>query len=51
LYFICRKEFEHIVEGLSDALDFSRTIGVESGPSFEQGGGRGTVGEVDFYTR
>ncbi|KAJ7918285.1 DAHP synthetase [Mycena leptocephala] len=45
-----RKEFEHIVEGLSDALDFSRTIGVESGPSFEQGGGRGTVGEVDFYT-
>ncbi|KAJ6570335.1 DAHP synthetase [Mycena sp. CBHHK59/15] len=45
-----RKEFENIVEGLSDALDFSRTIGVESGPSFEQGGGRGTVGEVDFYT-
>ncbi|KAJ7664198.1 DAHP synthetase [Mycena rosella] len=45
-----RKEFEHIVDGLSDALDFSRTIGVESGPSFEQGGGRGTVGEVDFYT-
>ncbi|KAJ7164347.1 DAHP synthetase [Mycena filopes] len=45
-----RKEFEHIVEGLSDALDFSRTIGVESGRPFEQGGGRGTVGEVDFYT-
>ncbi|KAJ6514361.1 DAHP synthetase [Mycena vitilis] len=45
-----RKEFEHIVDGLSDALDFSRTIGVESGPSFEQGGARGTVGEVDFYT-
>ncbi|KAJ7759778.1 DAHP synthetase [Mycena maculata] len=45
-----RKEFEHIVDGLSDALDFSRTIGVESGPSFELGGGRGTVGEVDFYT-
>ncbi|KAJ7035830.1 DAHP synthetase [Mycena alexandri] len=44
------KEFEHIVEGLSDALDFSRTIGVESGPSFEQGGDRGTVGGVDFYT-
>ncbi|KAJ7762128.1 DAHP synthetase [Mycena metata] len=47
---LLRKEFEHIVEGLSDALDFSRTIGVESGPSFEQGGDRGTVGEVDFYT-
>ncbi|KAJ7731669.1 DAHP synthetase [Mycena maculata] len=45
-----RKEFEHIVDGLSDALDFSRTIGVDSGPSFELGGGRGTVGEVDFYT-
>ncbi|KAJ7617365.1 DAHP synthetase [Roridomyces roridus] len=45
-----RKEFEAIVTNLSDALDFSRTIGVESGPSFEQGGGRGTVGEVDFYT-
>ncbi|KAJ7733008.1 DAHP synthetase [Mycena metata] len=45
-----RKEFEHIVEGLSDALDFSRTIGVESKPSFEQGGDRSTVGEVDFYT-
>ncbi|KAJ7091703.1 DAHP synthetase [Mycena crocata] len=45
-----RKEFEAIVDGLSDALDFSRTIGVESGPSFVQGGGRGTVGEVDLYT-
>ncbi|KAJ7268594.1 DAHP synthetase [Mycena rebaudengoi] len=45
-----RKEFETIVDGLSDALDFSRTIGVESGPAFERGGGRGTVGEVDFYT-
>ncbi|KAJ7223497.1 DAHP synthetase [Mycena pura] len=45
-----RKEFEKIVESLSDALDFSRTIGLESGPAFEQGGGRSTVGEVDFYT-
>ncbi|KAF7309236.1 Phospho-2-dehydro-3-deoxyheptonate aldolase [Mycena indigotica] len=46
-----RKEFEQIVDSLSDALDFSRTIGVENGPVFEQGGARGTVGEVDFYTR
>ncbi|KAJ7473663.1 DAHP synthetase [Mycena galericulata] len=48
-----RKEFEAIVSGLSDALDFSRTIGV-SGTSgeaaFERGGARGAVGEVDFYT-
>ncbi|KAH7906910.1 DAHP synthetase [Hygrophoropsis aurantiaca] len=48
-----RREFETITEGLSDALDFSRTIGVDSGRegvSFERGGGRGVVGEVDFYT-
>ncbi|KAF4605532.1 hypothetical protein EYR40_004318 [Pleurotus pulmonarius] len=45
-----RKEFEHIVEGLSDALDFSRTIGIESMPPYEQGGAREAVGEVDFYT-
>ena len=47
-------EFETITEGLSDALDFSRTIGVDSSresTSFEQGGGRSAVGEVDFYTR
>ncbi|KAJ3561788.1 hypothetical protein NP233_g9980 [Leucocoprinus birnbaumii] len=47
-----RREFETITEGLSDALDFSKTIGVESGsPPYEMGGGRGTLGEVDFYTR
>ncbi|KAG6370511.1 DAHP synthetase [Boletus reticuloceps] len=48
-----RSEFEKITEGLSDALDFSRTIGVDSGKEsvpFERGGGRGVVGEVDFYT-
>ncbi|KAK0196331.1 hypothetical protein F5146DRAFT_1101369 [Armillaria mellea] len=41
---------EFIVDGLSDALGFSRTIGAERSAPFEQGGGRGTVGEVDFYT-
>lgn len=46
-----RQEFENIVDGLSDALDFSRTIGVDNTASYEQGGGRGTLGEVDFYTR
>ncbi|KAF8125076.1 DAHP synthetase [Boletus edulis] len=48
-----RSEFEKITEGLSDALDFSRTIGVDSGKEsapFERGGGRGVLGEVDFYT-
>ena len=50
---ICRREFETIVDGLSDALDFSRTIGVDAGVAnaYECGGGRGTLGEVDFYTR
>ncbi|KAJ7685866.1 hypothetical protein B0H17DRAFT_871041, partial [Mycena rosella] len=38
------KQFEHILDGLSGALDFRHTIGVESGPSSEQGGGRRTVG-------
>jgi hypothetical protein len=52
-YSFYRQEFETIVEGLSDALDFSRTIGVDASASlpYEQGGGRGTLGEVDFYTR
>ncbi|KAI9456330.1 DAHP synthetase [Boletus coccyginus] len=48
-----RSEFEKITEGLSDALDFSRTVGVDSGKEsvpFERGGGRGVLGEVDFYT-
>jgi len=45
-----RREFETIVDGLSDALDFSRTIGADPTTSYEQGGGRGTLGEVDFYT-
>ncbi|KAF5311369.1 hypothetical protein D9611_012575 [Ephemerocybe angulata] len=45
-----RAEFEKIVDGLSDALDFARTIGVESERPYEQGGGRGSLGEVDFYT-
>ena len=41
------------MDGLSDALDFSRTIGVDAGVvnAYECGGGRGTLGEVDFYTR
>ena len=47
----CSQEFETITEGLSDALDFSRTIGVDGNASFERGGARSTVGEVDFYTR
>jgi hypothetical protein len=47
-----RDEFEQISEGLSDALDFCRTVGAnEAGGGFESGGGRGVLGEVDFYTR
>ena len=47
-----REEFERITEGLSDALEFTRTIGLaRDGVSYEQGGGRGALGEVDFYTR
>ncbi|OJA13681.1 hypothetical protein AZE42_05523 [Rhizopogon vesiculosus] len=49
-----RSEFEKITQGLSDALDFSHTIGANSGREnmpFERGGGRGVLGEVDFYTR
>ena len=42
-----------IVDGLSDALDFSQTLGVDASAAlpYEHGGGRGTLGEVDFYTR
>ncbi|TEB37752.1 DAHP synthetase [Coprinellus micaceus] len=47
---VLRSEFEKIVDGLSDALDFAKTIGVESDRPYEMGGGRGTLGEVDFYT-
>lgn len=48
-----RSEFEKITRGLSDALDFSHTIGADSGREsvpFDRGGGRGVLGEVDFYT-
>ncbi|KAG1720933.1 DAHP synthetase [Suillus lakei] len=48
-----RSEFEKITQGLSDALDFSHTIGADSGREsvpFDRGGGRGVLGEVDFYT-
>ncbi|KAJ3486032.1 hypothetical protein NLI96_g4522 [Meripilus lineatus] len=47
-----RKEFERISEGLSDALGFTRTIGYgRESVSYEQGGGKSALGEVDFYTR
>ncbi|KZV93826.1 DAHP synthetase [Exidia glandulosa HHB12029] len=47
---ILRKEFERISESISDAMDFSRTIGADGGPSFELGGTHTVQGEVDFYT-
>ncbi|KAI4523238.1 DAHP synthetase [Schizophyllum commune] len=45
-----RQEFENILDGLSDALEFSRTIGHDSSKSFEHGGGHDPLGEVDLYT-
>ena len=45
------QEFETILDGLSDALDFSRTIGASAATPYERGGGRNTTGEVDFYIR
>lgn len=48
-----RGEFEKITQGLSNALDFSHTIGIDSGKEsapYERGGGRGVLREVDFYT-
>lgn len=49
-----REEFEHITEGLSDALGFARTIGLGADGadriSYEQGGGRGVLGEVELFT-
>ncbi|KAI9460339.1 DAHP synthetase [Russula earlei] len=49
-----KAEYASISEGLADALDFTRTIGLESGrevQSYERGGGRGVLGEADLYTR
>jgi 3-deoxy-7-phosphoheptulonate synthase len=49
-----RAEYASISEGLADALDFTRTIGLDSGreaQSYERGGGRGVLSEVDLYTR
>ncbi|KAH9055365.1 class-II DAHP synthetase family-domain-containing protein [Lactarius vividus] len=48
-----RHEYEAISQGLSDALDFTRTIGLAAGretQSYERGGGRGVLGEADLYT-
>ena len=49
-----RAEYATVSEGLADALDFTRTIGLDSGreaQSYERGGGRGVLSEVDLYTR
>ncbi|KAF8074186.1 DAHP synthetase [Lyophyllum atratum] len=46
-----RREFSQIVDALGDALDFSRTIGVDpASGAYERGGAKSTIGEVDFYT-
>lgn len=54
LTFMDRAEYAAVTEGLADALDFTRTIGLDSGreaQSYERGGGRGALGEADLYTR
>jgi 3-deoxy-7-phosphoheptulonate synthase len=51
---VSRAEYATVSEGLADALDFTRTIGLDSGreaQSYERGGGRGVLSEVDLYTR
>ncbi|THH22508.1 hypothetical protein EUX98_g8186 [Antrodiella citrinella] len=45
-----REEFERITEGLTDALGFTRTIGFGKDTSYEQGGRRSALDDVDFYT-
>jgi len=45
-----RSEFERISSSLADALEFSSTVGAGDGQPYEAGGGRGVLGEVDFYT-
>ncbi|KAF8472403.1 DAHP synthetase [Russula ochroleuca] len=48
-----KAEYASISEGLADALDFTRTIGLDSGreaQSYERGGGHGVLKEVDLYT-
>ncbi|THH29093.1 hypothetical protein EUX98_g5094 [Antrodiella citrinella] len=45
-----REEFERITEGLTDALGFTRTIGFSNDTSYEQGGRRSPLDDVDFYT-
>ncbi|EJT98840.1 DAHP synthetase [Dacryopinax primogenitus] len=46
-------EFENITNALSDALAFTQTVGAIGGVDeggYVQGGGRGVLGEVDFYS-
>ncbi|KAG6826020.1 hypothetical protein H0H92_001411 [Tricholoma furcatifolium] len=46
-----RQEFSQIIDALGDALDFSRTIGVDAATApYERGGAHTPLGEVDFYT-
>ncbi|KAG6846681.1 hypothetical protein H0H93_012452, partial [Arthromyces matolae] len=46
-----KREFSEIIDALGDALDFSRTIGVDANTiPYERGGAHNTLAEVDFYT-
>ena len=46
-----RSQYERITSSLSDALDFTNTIGAGDGQPYESGGDRGVLAEVDFFTR
>ncbi|KAH7101854.1 DAHP synthetase [Auriculariales sp. MPI-PUGE-AT-0066] len=46
---VLRKEFERISESISDAMDFSKTIGVESASSYERGGVHNVLATADVY--
>jgi hypothetical protein len=53
-FYMDRAEYASISESLADALDFTQTIGLDSGreaQSYERGGGHGVLREVDLYTR
>lgn len=47
-----QQEFERVVDALTDALDFMKTVGAD--PSANHGGGgpgSNTLQSVDYYTR
>jgi len=46
-----QQEFERIVDALTDALDFMRTVGADPSASNQGQPGSSTLQSVDYYTR